>query len=210
MYGVDVASKRLDSLDKRCLSRIAELIEQGTAPRVLELGCGSGGFSVAAAAAGAQVVAVDIADYQAAIAARFTAAAVPTNSVRFIEGALEDVLAQFSPDEFTLVVMQRTLHYLPYQTALQALRDVRRCVTGALYVSVTGVETAMGEYYPFQRAPLEERFAPLDLAGQRLFFMTEPVCLYQAAELQQVLTDAGWSVVWSHTTAFGNHQIIAE
>jgi SAM-dependent methyltransferase len=201
-----VAATRLDDLDKKLLAAVAAGVARGQQPAVLDLGCGSGGLAVQLAAVGAVVTAVDIVDYQAEIAARNATVPTGVTPVEFIRAAASDFVAK-DTSIYHSVILQRVLHYLPYLEALTLLARLRNR-TERLYVSVTGVESDIGQQHPLAHAPLFERYARLPTQAQATFSLSAPTCVYTATEFKDVLTETGWKIEDTWTSAFGNHKAI--
>jgi len=206
-YGVDITSARLDDLDKHLLDDVRFKVSEGQALRVLDVGCGRGGLSMALVAAGASVVAVDIHDYQTEITENMTPSVALANVLQFVQGDIAKIeIGKLG--HFDIVVMQRVLHYLPYQTAKVVLRSLREHCD-VLYLAVTGVETAIGRHYDAASQPVTERFGVLDSVGQESFSISAPVCLYTDTELDELLRETGWKIEWSRVSDFGNIKVIA-
>ncbi len=197
-HGVDVAVNRADDLDKRALAYIAD--HPGC--RVLELGSGAGGQSLRMAQAGAEVTAVDQFDFSKEFAA------YQQSNLRFVPGDMVDVHKLLVEQSFHLAVCQRTIHYLNYNQAKDVLTTVRSLVGDALYISVTGSGSLVGDVYPHQALPIHERFGKLSELGQEMFSITESVCLYSESEFRQLLEESGWRVDECWVSAFGNIKAI--
>ncbi len=203
-YGVDIASTRLDDLDKRVLADVRERVDYGEVVSVLDVGCGQGGLAIALAEAGATVTALDIADYAETIQ---TPSIPNSDAVNFIVADIRDWLTT-NTKQFDIVVLQRVLHYLPYPDAKEVLVTLQD-VTDTLYLSVTGTTTAIANHYDKLDAPLEKRWGELDPVGQELFSITAPVCLYDEEEMLGLLKDCGWEIAWSRVSDFGNVKVLA-
>jgi SAM-dependent methyltransferase len=203
-YGVDIASTRLDDLDKRVLADVCERIGRGEAVSVLDVGCGQGGLALALAAAGAAVTALDIDDYEEAI----QASSIPhSDAINFIQVDIRDWLAT-NTERFDLVVLQRVLHYLPYEDVRTVLEKLH-AVSGTLYLSVTGTSTVIANHYDALSLPLSERWVGLDTVGQELFSITAPLCLYTEDEIRTLLEETGWEIEWLRVSDFGNVKVVA-
>ena len=206
-YGVDIARERADDLDRRLLAELAK--EPEKAARVLDLACGSGGMSAKIAKLGATVVAVDIEDYQQNFAEIREKLAVPEDKLCFVQADLAKLnLEDFG--QFDFVLWQRAIHYLPHQTAKDFLRRLRGVVSKKLFLSATGLETAVAEYYPARGERPQNRFAVLGPLSRALFFIDQPVCLYRPEELTELLREAGWQVEECWVSAFGNIKLTAK
>ncbi len=203
-YGVDIASTRLDDLDKRVLADVCEQVDRGEEVSVLDIGCGQGGLALALAAAGTRVRALDIDDYAEVIQAQ---SAKTDTKIDFIQADIRDWLTT-NTVEFDLVVLQRVLHYLPYEDARTVLEKLR-LQSDTLYVSVTGTTTAIASHYDALRLPLSKRWGGLDATGQELFSITAPLCLYTEDELRTLLEESGWKIEWLRVSDFGNIKVAA-
>lgn len=206
-YGVDVANSRLDDLDKRLLTDVRLRVGRGEVVRVLDIGCGQGGLSVALAQAGATVVALDRDDYLQNIKVRLENEPALSGSVEFVQADISEIDLS-TLGNFDCVVLQRVLHYLPYVTAKNVLITLRQ-QSEQLYVSVTGIETEIGRHYAHRDVIIDSRWSYLDARGQELFSMTAPLCLYQEAEIHSLLKETGWIVSWSRVSDFGNCKVVA-
>jgi len=190
-YGVDVAAVRADDLDKKCLKSVASLPNSS----ILELGCGSGGQTLRMAEAGGVVTAVDIKDYSK----QFT----DVKHVTFIQSDIRNLNSTLGTT-FNFCLLQRTVHYLQYDEALNLLRFLRTIVTDNLFISVTGIDSDIGEQYVGRNHPIQERFHCLEVPEQEIFSISEPICLYTPVEFMELLTQSGWVIEECWTSAFGN------
>lgn len=206
-YGVDIAARRADDLDRALVTAVAEQVAQGKSPTVLDLGSGSGGQAARLAAAGAAVTAVDLGPYQDSIAAYNEQLPVTAAPIEFVQA---DAYAYLTSEEkrFDFVLLQRMLHYLPYAAALQLLRTLSER-SNHLYVSVTGATSAIGAVHPAPDAALADRFLPLPRDAAETFSVTAPLCVYTHEEFCTVLTASGWQIEQSWQSAFGNSKAIA-
>lgn len=205
-YGVDVSVHRADDLDKLCLANVS----QTETPRVLDLGCGAGGQSFRLAEAGASVIAVDTHDFSK-VFADFNRTNERTDfQVQFIQGDISSVVSELRTEVFSHVCMQRTLHYLQYEQASYILKQLSLITSDFLYLSVTGIESLVGEYYTGGNLPISERFQEIQEEGKELFSMCEPVCLYRKCEFENLLLTSGWSVKKLWTSDFGNHKAVCQ
>jgi len=199
-HGVDVASQRADDLDKRCLEHIAAK----TSARVLDLGAGAGGQSLRMVMAGAEVIAVDSHDFARAFAKLRIDNDLADAQLQFVQADVAAVATQWTAEEITDVVLQRTVHYLRYIEALRLLSFLYQNVADKLFISVTGVDSAVGAEYPGRAAAIEDRFFPLAAGQAQTFSISQPVCLYRKAEFVTLLETSGWKVEGCWESAFGN------
>lgn len=206
-HGIDVASQRADDLDLMAIDQIQRLATDGNGVFVLDAGCGFGGQSARMVKAGGQVLAIDIEDYQAQIAASMEREGVETN-LQFLCLPVQQK-AEIGP--FDIILCQRMLHYLQYDAALDALRWFHReARAGAsLFISASGMDSELGNGYAGASAPVRNRFAPLDAAMAEKHSIHPPVCLYRQAELESIVATAGWTVENAFLSPFGNVKLIA-
>jgi len=205
-YGVDVAHKRMDDLDTAML----QYAKSHVGARFLDIGSGAVGQSKRLVAAGAMVQAIDIVDYSREFAAAQTALNVTDARLSFVQGDILCVLDQLPIATYNAVCLQRTLHYVPYSGAQLLLRRLSTIVNGPLYISITGLQSAIGLQYPQKDTPIELRWGTLLEAGADIFSISAPLCLYSQAELSALLDSSGWQIERLWTSAFGNHKAIAK
>ncbi|MCB9816721.1 class I SAM-dependent methyltransferase [Candidatus Nomurabacteria bacterium] len=202
--GMDIAENRADDLDRRSLAYLAEKDD----PYVFELGSGSGGQAVRMVAAGACVVALDVHDFTSDYQAKRSIKNIDAARLRFISADMRHAPQLFKGISFDAIIMQRVIHYLSYQEALQLLSELRALTSGSLFISVTGLDSMVGDSYPLRDEPLESRFGKVTDLGQDMFGITEPICLYTEVEFTSLLMEAGWQVEDCWTSAFGNHKAV--
>lgn len=206
-YGIDVAAVRADDLDKKMLAYLSALTLE-MVPKVLDIGCGEGGQAVRMAQAGAQVLALDIHNFST----EFNNARQVNNwtedKLRFVQTDMVNAESILGDSVFDVCILQRVLHYLPYQKVRLVLQTLRRFVSGRLYLTVTGLSSDIGKYYPCADFNVSKRFCVLDKVGAGLFSIDKPMCLYSQTELESLLVDSGWTVLESRVSAFGNIKVI--
>jgi SAM-dependent methyltransferase len=199
-YGVDVAVKRTDDLDKKMLTHLLTKDK----PKVLDLGSGAGGQSVRMAETGASVLAIDIYDFSEEFAKYRHEKKLIEDNLKFICADMTELQNLVAEQRFSDATIQRTLHYLPYNQALELLTFLRTIVEDKLFVSVTGMDSAVGENYAGRDLPLEKRFLKLSPAEADIFQIHNPVCLYRQEEFVALLNQSGWQVEEIWQSAFGN------
>ncbi|KXJ98476.1 MAG: hypothetical protein UZ19_OD1000680 [Parcubacteria bacterium OLB19] len=199
-FGVDVAIKRTDDLDKRIL----EHLKVKNKPRVLDLGSGAGGQSVRMVEVGASVLAIDVYDFSQEFSEYRASKNWSQTDLQFIPADLINLAKLLDNEKFDDALMQRTLHYLPYSQAIDLLLFLREIVKDKLFISVTGMDSAVGENYSGKNLPIVDRFVRLESAEADIFQIQAPVCLYKKEEFITLLKQTGWEVedVWQ--SVFGN------
>jgi SAM-dependent methyltransferase len=203
-FGVDVASNRADDLDKLCVSDL----KSKTAPRVLDLGAGLGGQSVRMAHAGAQVTAVDIHDFTDEYEKLRVLNDLTSSQLLFVQSKIQLLSDAVQSNTFTDVLFQRTVHYLRSEEAFKTLELLSEIVEDRLYVSVTGMDSAIGENYAGISEVIADRFFPLAPELSGTFSITQPVCLYTKDEFVDLLEKTGWKIDSCWESAFGNIKAI--
>ena len=198
--GVDVASHRADDLDKKCL---AHVVQKATAV-VLDLGSGAGGQAVSLVQTGATVVAVDSHDFSEVYRDIRSKHNFKSTQLFFYQEAIQSVSHFLQNVPITDVLFQRALHYLTYQEAKELLEYLFVKTTDSLFISVTGLQSAIGDGYSDVDKAIEDRYCTLSPLQSELFSISEPVCLYTKDELVTLLEKCGWTVDECWESAFGN------
>lgn len=195
MYGIDVSATRLDDLDKYLLEKLRTSEKQ---LKILEIGCGSGGVTKQLALLGAEVTAVDIQDYSSEF-----------DEVENVTFVCADILStNLGNTQYDYCLFQRTLHYLPFTDAARLLKELSlQC--NSILISVTGLESDIGQHYRSMNVPLEKRFSCLTNEGQILFLIGKPICLYTKTEFIALIESSGFTIETLRTSAFGNHKAVA-
>ncbi|MCA9365846.1 class I SAM-dependent methyltransferase [Candidatus Kaiserbacteria bacterium] len=203
-FGFDVAAVRADDLDKLLL----EFVSTHKNLKVLDLGCGSGGQSFRLASAGALVTGVDIEDYSKNFSEYCLNNNLNKEQLSFIKGDIRELTKILNSQKFSIACVQRVIHYLTYCEAREFLCELQKYVTDGLYISVSGLDSAIGEDYQAREVNVKKRFARLNQINADNFYIHEPVCLYTKVEFENLLKDAGWPVKKIWQSAFGNIKVI--
>lgn len=210
--GVDIASQRVDDLDVASISMIQQVHRhKRRRPVVFDLGCGSGAHAIRMAEAGAHVIAIDIEDNRGAVLdAAATAGVVP-----FVNFIRQDVRCGFSslqpPD---IVYSQRTIHYLRHAEALRLILGLAASQQNhngsvSFFLSVSGLDSELSVEYADAARPVSERFCFLSPTMQQKHLITNPVCLYSADDMYDLLLAAGLVPARVYLSPFGNVKAIA-
>ena len=205
-YGVDIAVQRADDLDRMMIEYVGSL----TDPHVLDLGSGAGGQSVRLVKAGARVTAIDVHDYTKVFDRMREVDESLQMRLRFIVGDMGSLPSLLGERTFDACSIQRALHYIPYKQAVFLLRDLKKRIKGKLYISVSGLGSAIGEHYADVEKVVTDRFCRLDEASADTFSINKPLCLYTQEEFRKLLTDTGWEVLECWTSEFGNNKAICK
>lgn len=203
-YGIDVGMRRADDLDKIMLQDATEKIATKGDCSVLDLGCGGGGQSCRLAIAGTHVLGVDISDFALLFESLRKEHELPDASLKFIQADLRDFDSVLTSGKFDICCLQRMIHYLPYTEALSVLKRLRPYVPGKLYISATGLSSAIGDTYEDTSKLITERFCPLTKEAAETFSIHEPLCLYKQAEFETLLRESGWCIEKCWMSTFGN------
>lgn len=205
-YGVQVSAERTDRLDAAAL----EFVTGADRPlRLVEIGCGVGAQAARMASAGADVVAVDIADFSDDVHA-FAESHKSEGRITFVQAHALDFLEQ-TTFEIDVLYSQRTLHYLPYSDALGAMRMARGRMGNhsRAFLSLSGLSSELGEKYPHFNVPIADRFCGLARNVRDVHRIWQPICLYTTADAKNLLTEAGFQVLDCWTSEFGNVKLVA-
>ncbi len=210
-YGIDVAKYRLDDLDKIILENISRKLKSCQSPKVLILGSGAGGvaLSLAKLNSNIKVQAIDILPYSNNFLHYQNQDSILTQKLKFTQADMLEFVTNMETGCYTDVVIQRSLHYLPYDSAVKLLKLLSEKIIGHLYLSVSGVNTAIATHYPNLKQPLNKRFFKLNEAGRKKFSISQPLCLYSLQDIMKVTTACGWRICYHKTSAFGNIKLVA-
>lgn len=209
--GIDVASQRADDLDERCLAFLDARFAQSpaTRPSALDLACGRGGQTLRMVACGALVTAVDRHDHGADIQRALTGR--PIQPPIFIQADMRALPKALPHAPYDAIICQRAIHYLRYSEAVTAVHAWTHYLKpgGRVFLSASGLGSELGRRYPHKDRPIVERFAYLapDMAHRHA--IQQPVCLYEAMDIVDLLHAAGLGIVDVFLSPFGNVKSIA-
>jgi SAM-dependent methyltransferase len=212
-FGFQVSAIRRDELDLLVLESLTSRDEHRVRPSVLDLGCGMGAMSVALAAAGAQVLAIDRNDFSEELTAQCQRCGVSEDSLLFRQAtAPQDLISIVPTAPWDIIYSQRMLHYLRRSDAFDVLVELRRCssLSTHLYLGASGLNSELGIGYEVARLPVAQRFGALSAEMSAKHEIREPVCLYTVAELVELVSTAGFAVVKAWDSNFGNVKLVAK
>ncbi len=201
-HGIDVASQRMDDLDRECLAFALQTLPGSR--RGMDLGCGSGAQGFRLAALGYEVTLVDIIDH--------TDFCAEVNRTLF-QGRLYPICCDIRkmskeslPGDITILYSQRFLHYLPYEEAVRVVKTLaaRMLGDGRAFLSVGGINSELGEGYLEKDKSVRDRFGCLSAKMAEKHLVYAPLCLFSEEEFAEFGRQAGLrpQKVWS--SPFGN------
>jgi SAM-dependent methyltransferase len=205
-HGSDIASQRLDELDRTCL---LQLLSQGKQVHILDFGCGFGAFGLRCGLLGAKVMLNDLVEppkiAQCLEGLRGCFAKV---EIKFMNGDIRNVAKQMH--QFEIIYSQRMLHYIPYQDAVNVLQSLAKATTGPqkYYLSMSGLKSNLRVGYDASTKDIVGRFDHLSKDIQAQHGIFEPVCLYTDADAARLAADARLSVERIWLSDFGNVKCI--
>ena len=216
-FGHDIASQRLDDLDRAFVRFLLDFPGAGTAttdksnrkPVVADLGCGEARVGFLAAILGARVHLVDVLD----IMGRLTALRMVTESVDVVfhhESATDFAIRL--DERVDAIYSQRFIHYLRFPDADAMIRVLtEKMVPGSrLFLSASGLGSELGERYPCATHPVENRFAPLDASMAAKHNIHGPVCLYTLDDMEKLVLPHGLRTIQIQASPFGNVKAVFE
>ncbi len=205
--GIDVASQRADDLDERCLAFLDARFAQNptTRPSALDLACGRGGQTLRMVACGALVTAVDRHDHGADIQRALSGRPIP-RPPHFIQADFRALPKTLPDAPYDAIICQRAIHYLRYAEAIAAVRAWTHYLKpgGRVFLSASGLNSELGHRYPHRDRPVAERYAYLASDMAHRHAIQQPVCLYEAMDLVDLLHAAGLGVADIFLSPFGN------
>lgn len=213
-YGRDVATDREDELDKDCLSYLKSIQGRFIHPLVIDIGGGNGAMSVKMAQYGAYVTLVD------PILKPLHIDQYKDSCIRHISKEIEaieekDILGISESHKLDIVYSQRMMHYLPYCRAveiLQKLHDDYVINFCKIFLSITGLESALGENYTGQNFPIDSssrHVIPVNTEAKHLG-ICEPVTLYTQEEAEQLMRESGYQNIKITKSVYGTLKVIAD
>ena len=210
--GIDVASQRADDLDERCLAFLdARFAHDPTRrPSALDLACGRGGQTLRMVACGALVTAVDQHDHGVDIQRALAGRPIP-RPPSFVQADFRALPTILPNAPYDAIICQRAIHYMRYGEAVTAVRAWTHHLKpgGRVFLSASGLDSELGRRYPHRDRPVAERFACLAPDMAQRHAIQQPVCLYEAMDLVDLLHAAGLGVADVFLSPFGNVKAMA-
>jgi SAM-dependent methyltransferase len=199
-HGPDIASQRLDDLDKRALDAVLRSDER---PTCIDLGCGFGWQGLRFALLGAPSYLFDLQQEPAALARFRIETQLP---MTFWSGDIHALPDADLPTKVDIGFSQRFIHFLRFEQARILLsRIAARMQPGArFFISGSGIASELGDGYAGKESPLHARFDHLQAEMAQKHNILEPVCLYDQDDLSLLMLQAGFERVEIWRSAFGN------
>ncbi len=204
MYGIDVVSLRLGRLDKEIL-RFA--LDWKGPKFAVEFGAGSARLSIILALVGYRVYIYDVAEI-----GLLDLAENLNLKIFYKKTDIRELKTSDLPERISIFVAERVLHFLKFDESRKVLSKVIRRMEkgGRLFLSLSGINSPIGEGYKGRDLPVEKRFfLPSDEVMEK-FKIDVPICLYDLDDLKKLLEGFPVKQVEIRRTAFGNVEGIFE
>lgn len=195
-HGADIATQRADDLDLMALTHIR------SGSFVLDLACGQGGQSLRMAHAGANVLALDIENFQN-VFAEYDPHPGKLHFAQFDLMNLSDINCAHLADA---IVCQRAIHYFRFEHAVEIVKHMGNLLskTGKIFLSASGISSELGNQYAGAEQPIETRFGRLHPTMAGKHGIHAEVCLYSEDDMILLAELAGLQVVDIFSSPFGN------
>jgi SAM-dependent methyltransferase len=197
-----------DELEQLAFTEIIRQVRLGNTPEVLDLPCGDGRRAVEMARLGARVLAADT-HARADVQKRAQKAHVEDRLEFHVRQISEEPPRRAEPFDF--VFCHHGIHVLPYAQAGKVLRGLLKSlrIGGKLFISVYGLNSALGEGYEDAEKPVEERFCRLAPAQADCYNLHDPLCLYTERNLVYLLIETGSGILRTFSSAYGTVKGVA-
>lgn len=212
--GADISSARLDSLDFSYLSfamnRLAENTNKKRKLNIVDLGCGLGVPTMSTAFMGASCYFFDIVDLFAYYASYKKIN--PKLQIKFRKADISKAHMSIYPKKIDVIYSQRTIHYLRFSEAESLVGKMysRLSVGGRAFISVSGLDSELGDGYEDKRLDVRDRFSLLSGKMSEKHGIQEQVCLYRPDDLEKMMSFAGFRTLNVEVSEFGNVKGIFE
>jgi hypothetical protein len=204
-HGADIASQRLDGLDRAALRHaLAVKVTEEMPATALDLGGGRGMLALRLAALGLDTLLVDrLPREQTVLGQPGLADWLP---LRHLARDARALRADDLPENLAVCCSQRFIHYLRHGEALALLALVRSRMRpdAKLFLSASGLDSELGQGYAGRGVALTARHAVLAPAMADKHGIHEPVCLYAPDELKALGEAAGFHCERVFESTFGN------
>lgn len=200
-----------DELERLVLEEVHRRRRSGETVSALVLPVGHGELALELARLGCGVTGVDAAPFEEELAAKATAAKLACPLIFVPMNGLASPPETVPGEPFDIVFCRRGLCSMPYGQARQVVRKLlqKLKIGGKLYISILGMHSELGDHYPGNEKPIEDRFCELEPGMAKKYGIDHPVCLYSERNLFMLLLEAGGSVLRTFTTTHGNVKGVA-
>ncbi|SDE99684.1 class I SAM-dependent methyltransferase [Rhodospira trueperi] len=200
-YGIDISSQRFDDLDRAAVSFAAQKRREGI---FLDVGCGFPIQSTRFALLDQEVVAIDVSDFSQYIDR--VKNLFPEIKLKFLNKKIEDISIDEIGDRVSCFFSQRTMHYLHPKDFVFFFKKIYKILLpdAKIFLSVSGINSELGNKYEGVNVPVQERYAPLSEIMQKKHGVHGPVCLYSIDELKDILESIGYKCEYLYASEFGN------
>lgn len=201
-HGADIATQRIDDLDKKCIEYALQLHNSGA--YALDVGCGLGIQGVRLAVLGVDTLLIDVLDISETV--ETLSRLLGVGNLKILIKDARNLTPDDIPKSPSIVFSQRFIHYLKYQEAQTFISTISKIMQpdSKLFISASGLYSELSEGYQGKAAPLEERYCKLDTKMAEKHHIKEPVCLYSEKDMKTLVEPFKFVAedIWS--SSFGN------
>jgi len=200
-HGGDISSQRFDIIDKKSLQYV---INKDTELTAVDIGCGLAAQGLRFSLVGSDVTLIDIMDISDRISVLNNLFEIV--EMDFLNKDVRDISPEDLPTKIDLVYSQRFIHYLPFEEAKEVIKMIGDRVKsgGRIYISASGLQTELGEGYPDNNKPPENRYSCLKPSVAEKHGIHNQVCLYKKEDMEELLSVAGFDPIDVFASEFGN------
>jgi len=205
-HGIDISQVRLDDLDRKIINFALNWKGRKVA---IDFGSGEGRVSIILALIGFEVHLYDTRD----LSEHFTQLAKSLkleDRIHFHQTDISKLNVEDLPEEITILIAQRVLHYLKFEEAKKLIQIASKKMQedAQLFASVTGLNSQIGESYPDKDKNIEDRFAEVSGDAKDIFSIHNPVCLYEQDDTAILFKESTLLNLESYVSKFGNIKVI--
>ncbi len=181
--GIDIISQRITKLEKETIRSALELPKNSTC---LDLGCGQGYLGIILVFLHQKVYFID---QKINWKLRVLKKLFRLQNMILIQKDIRKMIYQDFPDNISLIYSGRFLHYMKYNEANNLLKILRKksSKNGKIFLSVSGINSELGNGYLGNGKKIEERYDFLTKDHRNRFKIQEKVTLYNEQELQNLI-----------------------
>ena len=207
-HGADIASQRLDTLDKAALQHALSTLD--SSPTAVDIGCGLGTQGIRFGLMGVETTLVDVLDISARI--DLLQEVFEICELHFVNKDAKRLTADDIPNRIGTAYSQRFIHYLRFKEARDLLEQVveRMVSDGRVFVSASGLHSELGDGYPHKERPIEDRLTKLAPEMQEKHDIRDEICLYTVEDMKQLLKASGIEPIRVERSEFGNIKAVGE